>query len=194
VGSQREEQGKDGERRARLVSKPGSHRYRTGGEREGRAGKRWGTACVASFQTGLPPVQDRWGAKGKSREKMGERHAWLVPKPGSHRYRTGGEREGRAGKRWGTACVASFQTGLPPVQDRWGAKGKSREKMGERRARLVSKPGSHRYRTGGEPKGRAGKRWGTACAASFQTGLPPVQDRWGARGKSREKMGNGVRG
>jgi hypothetical protein len=33
--SQREEQGKDGGRRAWLVPKPGSHRYRTGGEPEG---------------------------------------------------------------------------------------------------------------------------------------------------------------
>jgi hypothetical protein len=36
--SQREEQGKDGGRGARLVSKPGSHRYRTGGEPEGGEG------------------------------------------------------------------------------------------------------------------------------------------------------------
>jgi hypothetical protein len=28
------------------------------------------------------------------------------------------------------------------------------------------------------------------CAASFQTGLPPVQDRWGARGGERGIQGN----
>ncbi len=43
----------------------------------------------------------------------------------------------------------------------------------------------HRRRVAVGPKGR-GKGWGTRCAASFQTGLPPVQDRWGARARKRE--------
>ena len=55
------------------------------------------------------------------------------------------------------AGLLSFQTGLPPVQDRWGA----REKRGKERKdggrAIVSRPGSHRCGTGGEPE--SGERY-----------------------------------
>jgi len=67
------------------------------------------------------------------------------------------------GKNGGRGARYSFQTGLPPVQDRWGAK----------------------YKRGGR-----GKKWGVGCAYSYQTGLPPVQDRWGPEGGERGIQGN----
>ena len=122
MGSEREERRKREEGRwetgrARVVSKPGFHRCRTGGEREGREEKERGPdgrrTRAGSFQTGLPPVQDRWGAREKS-----------------------GEREGQRGD---ARARGSLQTGLPPVQVRWGAGGK--REVAAFRAELNASPG-----------------------------------------------------
>ena len=108
---------------------------------------------------GPPPVLHRW-RRGLATTAPASRHR-IPPAIGAGSLL--GQRE--EGKDGGRGARYSFQTGLPPVQDRW------------------------------EPERRGGKRekmGGGLCGYSYQTGLPPVQDRWGARGRRERYSGQPV--
>ncbi len=91
-----------------------------------------------------------------------------------------------------SAAAFPAPTGAGPVEARFGnhvpppatafrppaAVGSKGRRKGWGTRCVVTKPGSHRCRTGGEPD-------------SYQTGLPPVQDRWGARSIQGNQSRNG---